>query len=334
MIVLFLFACCSPALFFSCTPDILYKDEPDRDLPSDDATVPTRMNISTPASIRIETCDILVYDSGPFGRLDSRTVIKSAGMRQMPLEITSGNGDKIFVALCNLPEGFLQWEDIITIHALRQLTASLENESEDCPILCGELGSPAGTGISLRLNPLTARIRLGKVSCDFGGTAYSGETVTDVKVYLTNVNADCGLLPDSEQRYRFINNGAYNYSDCAVFKDRNLLIKDITGGIGNQEREAGLDFFCYPNPNRKESFGQPLTRLVIEGNVAGHKWYWPIELCLLSDNGIEAGMTYEISLRLLRTGTDNPDIPVSISENNMTIEVLRWKEKENHSVSF
>ncbi len=68
--------------------------------------------------------------------------------------------------------------------------------------------------------------------------------------------------------------------------------------------------------------------------MAGHKWYWPIELCLLSDNGIEAGMTYEISLRLLRTGTDNPDIPVSINENHMTIEVLRWKEKENHSVSF
>ena len=98
--------------------------------------------------------------------------------------------------------------------------------------------------------------------------------------------------------------------------------------------ETDMEFLCYSNPNTEEAFGCPLTRLVVEGSILGKTWYWPIDLCKMVDGGIKPGENYDISLTILRTGTEDPDLPVRLTESEIEMEITQWNEKENYPVYF
>lgn len=290
--------------------------------------------------IGIDCCQVLIFDNDTHKRLDSRLFFNMDEALDGKLEATSGTGEKIIVLLCNLPERIPEWEDVLNIKALGKVSVALENESFRRPVLSGCADFVAGETVRVELRPLTARIRLREICCDFRGTAYAFENIKDVRVYLTNVNADSGLIPrdtgfgTGTTGQRYLNNGGLCLPDCTGFREKGLIFRELGKDVGMDPVQAGLDFLCYANTNTEEAFGRPLTRLVIEGKIAGKTWYWPIDLCKMVNGGIKPGENYDIRLKLLRTGTDNPDTPVRLKDGEIKLEIEQWNEKEKYPVYF
>ena len=171
---------------------------------------------------------------------------------------------------------------------------------------------------------------------------YDGEPLTDVRIYLTNVNASCKYLKkDGFSPEMIVNPGFLDMDALSGFKDRSLLYAD-TEDIGEETLYPGIKLFCYPNDSPEETPGSPFTRLVIEGKISGHTYWYPVTINR-GDFGIASGgdgkgigrnMCYTYDFTILRTGTSDPDIPVCKDDISVTCMVEPWKEMENETVTF
>lgn len=335
MLPLLFFITCSPALFFACSP---VAPVPEQETVTTDIHISFKEGRASPLSrdIGIGRIQVMVYNDDAFRNLDSRLFFKPGENFDGKLCVSSGTGNKTFVVACNLPEDFPQWENLLSLNGLGKVRTKLEDESLSSPVLTGYARAEAGKESRIEVKPLTARIRLDRICCDFRGTAYAFEKIHGLRVYLTNVNADSPLLPEGAEGggRRFINNGALNPLDLAAFRDRSILCRDAGIDVGMDPLETNLEFLCYSNSNTEEAFGCPLTRLVVEGSILGKTWYWPIDLCKMVDGGIKPGENYDISLTILRTGTEDPDLPVKLTEGEIKMEIKQWNEKENYPVYF
>lgn len=333
LLPLIFYVTCLPALFFSCA-----KSDPASTDCLASRDIHIRLNaVRSGQSMQeagISQIQILVYNDDSRKLLDSRMFFEAEDGFEHLVCATSCTGNKEIVILCNLPRTFPEWADVLSIHSLERLVTGLETESLSFPVMSGSAKVSAGGEVVIMVKPLTARIRLREICCDFRGTAYPFEEITDVKVYLTNVNADSPLFPDRSYGRRFINNGSLNPLDINGFSDKGLIFRELGPKVGMDPVVTDMEFLCYANPVTEEAFGCPLTRLVIEGKILGKTWYWPIDLCKLQENGIQAGEDYEISLTILRTGTDDPDTPVRLVGGELEMEIVQWKEKENQPIYF
>ena len=326
----FLSIACLPAHFFSCSKVIVPAYEKKMET-GENSRSAVRLMIKGGDGLRRRSCDVLIYNADKFGRLDSFTHFDG---NQEELQVSSGEGKKTAVVICNAPEGSLQWENILTMQSLSGVCFELKAEDASSPILVGKTDFEAGESVAVMLRPLMARICLKELSCDFRGTAYQFEELTDARVYLTNVNADCSVTGDGRRGSRFINNGGWNESDAVKFRSREILCREIEGDIGMDARQLNLELYCYPNLGSVESFGQPFTRLVIEGCVKGHRWYWPISINGLGDGGIRSNDSYCLKVCLRRSGTEDPDFAIRMDREELVMEIEKWDEKENYVVAF
>ena len=175
------------------------------------------------------------------------------------------------------------------------------------------------------------------MKCDFKGKAYEGEKLSDIHVYLTNVNASCRIWNDTGTAARIINQGRLIEEDVARFKDQSLIYQRIDGEVGVDATMTDVRFRCYPNTALHEGPGSPFTRLVIQGRLDGDVWYWPIDInrgegC--TPEGIEGNCAYTFDIVLTRKGSADPDTAIKTESAKIMLEVERWEEKEEYSVAF
>ncbi len=82
-------------------------------------------------------------------------------------------------------------------------------------------------------------------------------------------------------------------------------------------------FYCYPNPTAEDSSDEEwcprFTRLVIEAELGGTTYYYPISI-----PDIEQNCEYVVSLTITRPGSDDPDVPFSSDAAEVQIEVADW----------
>lgn len=283
-------------------------------------------------SFRAEKYDVFIYEDDAYARLDSYQSFSSGAGK---LKVSSGSGEKVAVVLGNIGDGLPQWEKVLSLKALSAQCSSLENEGEDSPVLRGMAHFVAGENLNITLRPLLSRVRLRSLCCDFRGTAYAFESLENVKVYLTNVNAECPLVEGTEGGVRIVNGGALNLGDLLRFRSPEIVYRELTESIGMDPVETGVSLYCYPNPATEEGFGSPFTRLVIEGTIQGKTWYWPININTIGEGGgIRAGESYDLSVMLRRSGTSDPDTPIGLSEAELKTEIVQWNEKENYRIIY
>lgn len=278
------------------------------------------------------TLDIFAFENDRLGRLDSYQRIDA--FSGTSTAITSTGGDKTFFICMNSRRGIYNWSDIKSYSSLKAVYVDLEKEEPSVLTCCGELDGKAGealTGISLR--PLASEIVLRTIRCNFSGTPYSGETIKNVRVYLTNVNASCPILYEDDSRpSRFINCGMLNKADLLGFKNQDIIVRDMDSPINGDTSDLDIRLLCYPNRFIEDSPGSPQTRLVIEGQVESATYYWPITIN--PGIGIERGCRYVYDLLIRRKGCTDPDTafdPISIEIN---MKVSPWIEKEEYTVGF
>jgi hypothetical protein len=175
------------------------------------------------------------------------------------------------------------------------------------------------------------------LKCDFKGKAYEGEKLSDIHVYLTNVNASCRIWNDTGTAARIINQGRLIKEDVARFKDQNLIYRKVDGEVGAKGIMTDIKLRCYPNMAEEEGPGSPFTRLVIQGVLDGEVWYWPIDINRgegRSPEGIEGNCSYSFDIVLTRKGSADPDTAIKTESATIMMEVEKWEEKEEYSVAF
>ncbi len=287
----------------------------------------------------IGSLDIFVFRDDRLRKLDCYQRFEDFDMWKGA--VVSGRGGRIVTAVANSPRLSEDWAAVNSLSALEGMALDLEDESYDSPSMSGEIRIKAGDGggsaeASLQLRPFMSEVTVRSLECDFSGKAYAGEKIRDAKVYLTNVNAECLIGSEEEAApRRIVNAGRLREEDVLRFRDPGLVVREV-GDFGNGTVFPEISLRCYQNNYPEETPGTPFTRLVIEGKVSGHTYYWPININRDTEDeaGIWRNRRYIYDIRIMGKGSDDPDIPVKPEVVEFNKKVLEWEEKEEYGVTF
>ncbi len=311
-----------PAFLYSCT----------------EATEIHTMAYDETAEMR--SMDIFVFRDDKLQRLDCYQ--RFDDMSLWNGTVVSGSGERILSAIVNSPYKREDWYSLTSRSKLRDIILNLEEERREYPFLSGEkrlttVNYRLSDSKELGLKPFTSEIRLKSICCDFRGKAYEGKKLTDVKVYLTNVNSECRIIEDEEAPpRRIINSGGLNEDDVSKFSQPDLIVQEIEGEIGVRAFFPDIRLRCYQNNHPEETLGTPYTRLVIEGKISGQTYYWPITINRDTDEepGIWRNRQYSYNLKITRKGSTDPETPVKPEDIIINQEIAEWKETAGYTVSF
>lgn len=316
-----------PAFFFACSK-------------SSDMQSPveckTHMDLRYTSSVLIGgALDLFVFDNDASGRLDSYTHITEPSGNIV--SAASKKGQKRILAIANAGKRLYDWGVFGSFMAAGTASARLEEEAPERPLLCGtavfEAGGSGRTGIVL--SPILSRVRLKYIQCDFRGRSYEGRTMTEAKAYLTNVCTAARLAPPDSliSGTEYVNIGGWSDGDTAGSRLWSMLRCDISGPIGPEPVSIGKSLYCYPNTLAVGGRREHITKLVIEGTIGGHTYYYPVPLSAAS-GGIGRGADYEVSVTITQLGTDDPDGSLAAGALSFTVCVNDWKDKAEETVSF
>lgn len=287
------------------------------------------------SSVPIRTIDAFVFNDDAIGRLDCYQRID--GFTGNEVHIGSCRGNKVAVLCANAPWDRMEWSDIYSLHKTGELKIELEDEDPDWPVMTSVIHFRAGEDTQLTMERLTSEVVLRSINCDFSGKPYAGESITDAKVYLTNINGTYSILPsENETIERVINHGSLIMDDINFFKKPTSILK-IVGTISSTIIYPKIRLLCYPNTSSEESAGTPFTRLVIEGKIQGETWYWPININRGQGNdheGVERNMRYIYDITIRTKGTKDPDAPIIAHMAETIFEIEEWDKKDSYHIAF
>lgn len=254
-------------------------------------------------------------------------------------EVTSGSGDRIIAVCANSNKDLEDWSYVSSMSYMKEITVSLEEESLSHPFMSGLSEVDAGQEgryTEIMMSPIYSSVELRSISCDFSDRPYAGESITDVRVYLTNVNAECRILDTEDIRpARIINAGMLREDDLAQFENPEIIVRYLDGEIDQDTVYPDIRLICYPNNSISEGPGTPFTRLVIEGKIAGETFYWPVNINRDEEGyGIGRNERYIYDLKITRKGTKDPDVPVKVGEMTINFDIEKWEERKDYPILF
>ena len=288
---------------------------------------------------QLEGLDIFIFNDDDLQRLDSYQHETSPDPDE--IKIFSQEGEKLLMACANTHHSLEDWMRIRSASALDDYKVDIEEETWEYPSMsCAmRLNAQNDTSVQERLemSRISSEITLRSIVCDFKGRPYEGERLKNVKIYLTNVSATCPIWKECSHPERIINHRRYCDEDMARMKDTRLLSAEISAEIGKEPHLADVHLRCYPNMSAAESPGSAYTRLVIQGDLEGQTWYWPININRSTTGvgeGIRRNMNYIYDIIITRKGSADPDTAISTGSITINMNIEGWRGKENCQVVF
>ena len=313
-----------PAMFFSCNKPVIENEIYGE-------TTESHKVKSSHINNGINTLDAFVLEDEANGRLDCYQRFESP---QEVSNLASGSGSKTLYLIANSKRERYDWADIKNINAISDICVDLEKESLDSPTMTSLQKIRAGECVNLNLTPLTCEVTLRSISCDFSGKPYSKEKFTLNRIFLTYVNATSSIVPEIQGKTaRIINAGMLDEEHLKRFYDKDIIVKEIEQVIGTSPSNINSSLYCYENSPNEESIGSPFTKLVIEGQIAGDTYYYPIRINA-KNGGVIKRSKYIFDIVLRRIGATSPDGELNEGEIEVTTQVKAWKEKDSYSVGF
>lgn len=324
-----------PALLYGCTAlEETYLPEVPPESPPITAEIAT---MKIPSYTDIETLDIFTFNDDRQERLDSYQRFENTDYESRIHDIASCSGNKTVILLANSRTDRYEWADINCRKSLEAKVFDLESETHDNPVMSGCHIFDAGIPFSCELKPLSAEIILRSIKCDFSGESYAGDSLQDVRVYLTNVSASCRILPEENNApIRIINSGMLNEDDVSRFSAPEIICQRIKSAVGANRIFPGIRLLAYPNCLSAEHVGAPYTRLVVEGRIRGKTYYYPIAVNRPGTDGfgIRRGQCYTYDLTIRKAGLTDPDGIIDDKYMEMNMEIMKWEEKDWYEIGF
>lgn len=286
----------------------------------------------------ISSLDIFSFNDDALERLDSYQRFDKGEFSDNQCRIGTSAGKKRVIILANAPFDRYEWADINCSNALDKKIFDLEDEDPDYPLMMGDYRIVAGETFHPEMEAMTGEVILRSLRCNFSDRSYSGEKLTDIKVYLTNVSASCGIWKHEDGApSRIINTGKLNLDDIRGFSFPQLIYQTYDSPVGDEIEYPEIHLRGFDSCHQEESIGTPFTRLVIEGKLKGHTYYYPIAVNRGSEtesSGFRRNTRYIYDITITRTGLTDPDGIIYEDPFNIDLTIEKWQEKDWYDIRF
>ena len=268
------------------------------------------------ASGDIARLDVFTFNDDEIRRLDSYCSFDSP---ETPyLDISSSAGDKLVVVLANCLGHAFTADEFRSYESLGNVIWHLKDEDPARPVMSGECQISAGAAgyTQLQLTPLLTDVCLDHLKVDFSGRGYRSRTLENCQVYLTNLSGSCEILRRDGFRITELENaGAPDPEYISGMKHPEMVSRSVMPG-----HWAPVHLYCYPNDSSDDGPGSPRTRMVVQGDIDGVTYYYPVEVnqdgfgYTSGPHGLSRNVKYSYSLLVTRKGSTDPDVLVSPGE--------------------
>ena len=289
-------------------------------------------------SAEVESLDIFAFDIGDTMHLDSYQHIDDYDTSD--ISIRSQSGRKHIFICANGQRSIYDWAGINSMESIDKIYVDLRKERRDALCATAEGIVTAGDGkvYKMELKKIASEIVLNSIKCDFSGKSYEGESLTDVRVYLTNVNAECRLTADGHiLPSGMINSGGPDLDDIESLAESDMLYRKIDRPVGNRRINVDISLICYPNTSTIEGPGTAFSRLVIEGKIEGETFWWPININREKDAdepGVHRNSRYIYDVTITRKGTKDPDTVIDTESAEISMRISSWNKKDERVELF
>lgn len=223
------------------------------------------------------------------------------------------------------------WSDITNLSLLEKELASLQNENHKNFTMLNVMNPNISQSISLSyaLSRLVSRVIVSNMKTQFEGTPYEGYTLENVKLYLTNVQGQKYIASNTGHNLKILNANGPVESDIEGCEMAGLIYEETGIDLTDAGHSTKHYFYCYENTITEEDTNNKFTRLVVEGQINGITYYYPIPLKKLLRNN-----SYSYDITILRPGSLDPSDDITSSQVSIESRVLDWEEQSLYPVEF
>ena len=184
---------------------------------------------------------------------------------------------------------------------------------------------------------------MASIKTQFTGTPWAGSSLSNVKIYLINAAGDKLYHDGSDQPAPVIlNNKKAVATDINACTMTGMLYDEIAASITDTGYNTAHSFYCYENLVESETAAKKFTKLIIQGDLNGHTYYYPISINregfgYTSENGhagVKRNTAYTINVTILRPGSLDPDTPVEHGTMKATLNIANWVTVPTVNVIF
>lgn len=291
----------------------------------------------------INTLDVFIFrdgdpDAADYQRLDTYKRFEGDALADLSLSTTTGTKHICVIANSNIST----YAGITTLTAFRSLAASLADETLADFTMYGEATQTLGvtSSVSILLTRLISRIAVTSIRTSFTGSPYQGMSLTDCRLFLTNVHASKLIYnngnPDTPV---ILNEGALSGEDVNSTAEAGLLMDNIAEAITDQAYTTAHYLYCYSN---ETDVIDSSTKLVLQADLDGVTYYYPIPVNqtgygYLEENGhfgIRRNTAYSFGITVTRPGSLDPETPVVPGTLEITLEKADWNIIPNFDKVF
>ena len=237
-----------------------------------------------------------VYESSAYGTGTSLSLTCTAGQKRMVALVNT-----------NTEENLANYEELSDRHVY------LKDMGPNDLVMLGDtlVTVAAKKPINLDVRHLSSKITLESVRLKFTNQQHKKLSFAVKAVYLTNVAGDRKYISSSTPATWYHEN-AYDKNNTTPF-----IYDFIEGGhalADGETYDTDHYFYCYPNSTATK------TRLVIEAEIGGNTYYYPIVLDEVLPNN-----QYSYNVILTRLGIDSPDGSLDKSVYTVNVTMKDWK---------
>lgn len=297
----------------------------------------------------VNTLDVFIFRNNPGqpddGTLDGYKRFSGAELGDMSaLPVKATTGKRTVVAIANAHRE--NWNGITSLNELKKQETLLKSENTQDFFMSGskETTLEKVSEISISISRMVARVCLENISVDFTGTPYEGMSLTNVQVYLVNATGNKLAVDGADGTPRqILNKGEAVPSDIQGCAMSGILQETLKTEISNAKPYSTPHYFyCYENRIDSESEEMKFTRLVVQGDIDGITYYYPVNInqkdfghSESTDHfGISRNTSYSLTLTITRPGSTDPDKPVVSGTLHVGITVEDWNTVPESNIVF
>lgn len=260
----------------------------------------------------VNRIQVLIFDAA--GRLNAYRDLGTSSTAS----ISTTTGTKKVWAVINGPD----LSGIASESALKGKEISLSSNSTSASagfVMAGSTTcslTTAGATTAVTVSRLTGRIALTSVTNSLPSVY---PTLTVKKVYAINVVGSQNLAGTGAAAPS-LNLGSDKGAVPALLSK--TVGKAVSRGASYTPTTPDL-FYGYSNATSTK------TRLVVEADIAGQTYYYPVTI-----SSLERNKAYTVSINILNLGSDDPDKPVEKGTISVSISVAGWQSGASYEESI
>ncbi len=290
----------------------------------------------------INKLEIFIFNAGndKFGTLDSYAKFDNNELDEIKVKATTG--EKFIYVIANSPN--TDWAGVNNHDKFKKEIVSITTDNLKNFIMTSYVACTLQptTSLTLALTRMAAKIELQGIKTSFAGGPYAGCKLENVKAYLINVHSAKHYFDGKIDNPVVFNYKMAKPEDINSCTMNGMLYDVINKSIDDSGYTTPHFFYAYENMIQFEQNDNFYTRLIIQADLNGTTYYYPININqensgYVQENGhygVKRNTSYKYNVTIFRPGSTDPNIPLEHGIANFTLNVINWYTTNNFSPEF